>query len=87
MLADKEFSIERDAETTMRRYIKSLAADRHSCYANARTMKIISRTIIQNAYVRLSDTHEAPPKTIILPADVACFDTEGMRPRHTVGFC
>lgn len=87
MLADKEFSIERDAETIMRRYIKSLAADRHSCYANARTMKIISRTIIQNAYVRLSDTHEAPPKTIILPVDVACFDTEGMRPRHTVGFC
>lgn len=87
MLADKGFDIEREAEAVMRRYIKYLAADRHSCYANARTMKIISRTIIHNAYVRLSDTQEASPRSTILPVDVACFDTEGMRPRHTVGFC
>lgn len=87
MLSDKEFAIDPEAEAVMRRYIKHLAADRRSCYANARTMKIISRTIIQNTYLRLSNMHEAPARATVLPVDVACFDIDGVPPRHTIGFC
>lgn len=87
MLSDKEFAIDPEAEAVMRRYIKHLAADRRSCYANARTMKIISRTIIQNTYLRLSNMHEAPARATVLPVDVACFDIDGVPPHHTIGFC
>ena len=74
MLSDKGFAFEQEAETIMRRYIKYLASDRYSCYANARTMKIVSQTIIQNIYVRLSDTKNQSPQTLILPSDVDCFE-------------
>ena len=74
MLSDKGFAFEQEAETIMRRYIKYLASDRYSCYANARTMKIVSQTIIQNIYVRLSDTKKQSPQTLILPSDVDCFE-------------
>lgn len=87
MLSDKGFAIGPEAEAVMRRYIKHLAADRRSCYANARTMKIISRTIIQNTYLRISHTHEAQTEATVLRDDVACFDVDGQRPRHTIGFC
>lgn len=87
MLSDKGFAIGPEAEAVMRRYIRHLAADRRSCYANARTMKIISRTIIQNTYLRLSNMHEAPARATVLPVDVACFDIDGVPPRHTIGFC
>ena len=87
MLSDKGFAIGPEAEAVMRRYIRHLAADRRSCYANARTMKIISRTIMQNTYLRISHTHEAPAESTVLRGDVACFDVDGQRPRHTIGFC
>ena len=87
MLSDKGFAIGPEAEAVMRRYIRHLAADRRSCYANARTMKIISRTIMQNTYLRISHTHEAPAEATVLRDDVTCFDVDGQRPRHTIGFC
>ncbi len=88
MISDNGFSFTQEAETIMRHYIKYLAADRYSCYANARTMKIISQTIIQNIYVRLSDTQKQSSQTLVLPVDVACFEiNEKQIPRGRIGFC
>ena len=88
MLSDKDFSFEQKAESIMQHYIEYLCSDQYSCYANARTMKIISRTIMQNAYLRLGEAGIKFSRNRITHADVACFEIDERQTlRNRIGFC
>lgn len=87
MLSDKDFSFEQKAESIMQHYIEYLCSDQYSCYANARTMKIISRTIMQNAYLRLGEAGIKFSRNRITHADVACFEIDERQTlRNRIGF-
>lgn len=87
MLSDKDFSFEQKAESIMQHYIEYLCSDQYSCYANARTMKIISRTIMQNAYLRLGEAGIKFSRNRITHADVDCFEIDERQTlRNRIGF-
>ena len=62
-----------EAETIIREYIRNLCANRELSFANARTMKNLSRAIFETVILRLSESAGAQEERIVLPKDVESF--------------
>ena len=63
---------------------------KHLGYANARTMKVLANTIINNAYLRISHSSASDDKNRIIQSDIALFvwneNAHFYQQRKTVGF-
>ena len=55
-----------EAECKIRKYIESLCADRSLSFANARTMKHLSRTIHEQVILRVSQDKKSPRNKVLL---------------------
>lgn len=84
MLKQHKWRFSEDAQSIMARYIEHLCANRNLGYANARTMKLLARSITNIALLRESKATGQTLKGIIQPQDVADFVWKDIR--HTVGF-
>lgn len=88
MLQEQGFSTSDEATAVLERYIVRLCENRDLGYANARTMKIISRTIILRTYLRMSEQPKEQQAKRVTAEDVACFRDSVIRPvRNRVGYC
>jgi SpoVK/Ycf46/Vps4 family AAA+-type ATPase len=75
MLADEELHIDMEATDLLRTYIAGMSRDRTAGYANARTMKLMSHTIADNARLRTG----AAPATTVIAKDVEGFVWKGVQ--------
>lgn len=85
MLKQHKLKFSEAAQSVMAQYIEHLCANRNLGYANARTMKLLARSIANIALLRESkQTEHTTIKGIIQPQDVAGFVWKEIR--QTVGF-
>jgi len=62
-----------EAEVIIREYIRNLCANRDLSFANARTMKNLSRAIFETMILRLSAEEDSRKERIVLACDVESF--------------
>lgn len=62
-----------EAETIIRNYIRNLCANRELSFANARTMKNLSRAIFETVILRMSESQTTHEDRIVLAKDVDSF--------------
>lgn len=61
------------AEVIIKEYIRNLCANRNLSFANARTMKNLSRAIFERMILRLNDENDTDAERIVLASDVSSF--------------
>ena len=81
-LGEFEMSFAPEAENTIRKYITDLRCNRDTTFANARTMKLLSRTIRDIVLLRLS--RQGNEDRTILSDDVESFTWKGNKTK--IGF-
>ena len=90
MFERENFTMDEPATQTMAQYIAGLYSVKHIGYANARTMKVLANTIINNAYLRISHSTTSNDNNRIIQSDVASFvwneKAHFYRQRKIVGF-
>lgn len=79
MVGEKGIQFSDQAAEVMKKYIYGLCCEPELNYANARTMKIITRTIVQNVYLRLCDVAPEEQILVVEAADVDCFTSVPVR--------
>ena len=62
-----------EAEEIIREYIRNLCANRDLSFANARTMKNLSRAIFETVILRLSESAGPEAERVVLAGDVESF--------------
>lgn len=62
-----------EAEAIIRNYIRNLCANRELSFANARTMKNLSRAIFETVILRMSESQTTHEDRIVLAKDVESF--------------
>lgn len=62
-----------EAESIVKEYIRNLCANRNLAFANARTMKNLSRAIFEKVILRLSEGTDTDAERIVLASDVESF--------------
>lgn len=62
-----------EAETIIREYIRNLCANRELSFANARTMKNLSRAIFETVILRMSEDPTGRKERVVLARDVESF--------------
>lgn len=73
MLKKRRMKLERNAKVIMAKYISQLCENRELGYANARTMKLLSRSIAGIALLRESKLEKKTKKGIVTAGDVEGF--------------
>ena len=73
-----------EAEASLRNYIHNLCCNRELSFANARTMKTLSRAIYELVLLRISKEKQPSDKRIILGCDVESFVWKTVS--HKIGF-
>jgi len=90
MLQKENMTMDETATQIMTDYISGLCSSRHLGYANARTMRISANTILNNAYLRSSQSTSPETNNQIIRDDVASFVGENrisyFQRRKPVGF-
>lgn len=66
-------SVSEEAEVILREYIRNLCANRSLSFANARTMKNLSRTIFETVVLRMSAGSDLKGERVVLASDVESF--------------
>lgn len=72
-LEKQKITVSEEAEVILREYISNLCANRELSFANARTMKNLSRTIFDTVILRMSENQAAQEDRIVLAKDVESF--------------
>ena len=72
-LSKQKTAVSEEAEVILREYISNLCANRELSFANARTMKNLSRAIFETVILRMSESAGAQEERIVLPKDVESF--------------
>ena len=83
-LGKMKTSMSQEAETIIREYIGNLCDNRDMSFANARTMKNLSRAIFETMIVRLSSIGDPDAERIVQACDVESFVWK--RPSGKIGF-
>lgn len=65
--------VSEEAEVVLREYIRNLCANRSLSFANARTMKNLSRTIFETVVLRMSSGADCQGERVVLASDVGSF--------------
>ncbi len=65
--------VSEEAENILREYIKNLCSNRELSFANARTMKNLSRAIFETVILRMSQEADADAERVALACDVESF--------------
>lgn len=65
--------VSEEAETILREYIKNLCSNRELSFANARTMKNLSRAIFETVILRMSQESASDAERTVLACDVDSF--------------
>ena len=65
--------ISEEAETIIREYIRNLCANRELSFANARTIKNLSRAIFETVILRMSEDPTGQKERVVLARDVESF--------------
>lgn len=65
--------VSEEAEVVLREYIRNLCANRSLSFANARTMKNLSRTIFETVVLRMSAGADCQGERVVLASDVGSF--------------
>ena len=65
--------VSEEAETILREYIKNLCSNRELSFANARTMKNLSRAIFETVILRMSQESVDGAERVVLACDVESF--------------
>lgn len=63
----------KEAETIVREYLGNLCANRELSFANARTMKNLSRAIFETMILRMSEEADPSDERVVLACDVESF--------------
>lgn len=84
MLKKRKLKMKTEAERIMSEYIRHLCENRELGYANARTMKLLARTITGIALLRESKQTPDQPKGVVTAQDVEGFMWKNIRKK--VGF-
>ena len=79
-------SVSDEAAVVLKTYISDICRYRDMGYANARTMKIIARTIADIAQLRESRSEEGATRGIVMADDVRSFVWDGSFAPRKVGF-
>lgn len=72
-LEKQKTRVSEEAEVILREYIRNLCANRELAFANARTMKKLSRAIFETVILRMSNNSEADKDRVVLSSDVESF--------------
>ena len=73
LLSKQKTSVSEEAEVILREYISNLCANRELSFANARTMKNLSRAIFDTVILRMSSSADQAAERIVLAGDVESF--------------
>ena len=69
----RDVQMSEEAEAIIRNYIRNLCANRELSFANARTMKNLSRAIFETVILRMSESQTTQEDRIVLAKDVESF--------------
>lgn len=72
-LSKQKTAVSEEAEVILREYISNLCANRDLSFANARTMKNLSRAIFETVILRMSESAGAQEERVVLAKDVESF--------------
>lgn len=72
-LSKQKTAVSEEAEVILREYISNLCANRELSFANARTMKNLSRAIFDTVILRMSGSADQAAERIVLASDVESF--------------
>lgn len=72
-LSKQKTAVSEEAEVILREYISNLCANRELSFANARTMKNLSRAIFDTVILRMSSSADQAAERIVLASDVESF--------------
>ena len=72
-LSKQKTAVSEEAEVILREYISNLCANRELSFANARTMKNLSRAIFDTVILRMSGSADQAVERIVLAGDVESF--------------
>lgn len=72
-LDKQKTSMSKEAEVIIRKYISNLCANRDLSFANARTMKNLSRAIFEKVILRMSESAGPDEERTVLACDVESF--------------
>lgn len=72
-LDKQKTKVSEEAEVILREYIRNLCANRNLSFANARTMKNLSRSIFETVVLRMSGSSDLQEERVVLASDVGSF--------------
>ena len=72
-LDKQKTTVSEEAEVILREYIRNLCANRELSFANARTMKNLSRAIFETVILRMSESPAPQEDRVVLAKDVESF--------------
>lgn len=72
-LDKQKTTVSEEAEVILREYIRNLCANRELSFANARTMKNLSRAIFETVILRMSESSTPQEDRVVLAKDVESF--------------
>lgn len=72
-LDKQKTTVSEEAEVILREYIRNLCANRELSFANARTMKNLSRAIFETVILRMSESPAPQEDRVVLAEDVESF--------------
>lgn len=72
-LEKQNTTVSEEAEVILREYIRNLCANRELSFANARTMKNLSRAIFETVILRMSESPAPQEDRVVLAKDVESF--------------
>lgn len=72
-LSKQKTAVSEEAEVILREYISNLCANRDLSFANARTMKNLSRAFFETVILRMSESAGAQEERVVLAKDVESF--------------
>lgn len=72
-LGKQKTRVSEEAESILREYIRNFCANRNLSFANARTMKNLSRTIFETVVLRMSSCADSKEERIVQASDVESF--------------